>query len=83
MARMPRGAARLNIAAVVTQLTKLLSQATIAKNNQIRIVPAIAPTSGRASSRLSTPTFLTRSSAGGAGAGAASVSVVTQSSLRR
>jgi hypothetical protein len=71
------------MAAVVAQLMKLLSKATIAKKTQTRIVPAIAPTSGRARSRLNSPTFLTLSSLGGAGAGAASVSVVTQSSLHR
>ena len=63
MASIPSGAARLRIAAVVVQLTKLLSDATMAKNAQTTTVATMAPNSGRISSRVNGLTFLTRSSA--------------------
>ena len=46
-ARIPRGAARLRIEAVVAIPTKLLSAAMIAKKTQTTTNPAIAPSSGR------------------------------------
>ena len=52
IASSPRGAARFRIAAVVVQLTKLLSFATTAKNAQTTTVATMAPNSGRISSRV-------------------------------
>ena len=67
-ARIPRGAARLRIEAVVAIPMKLLSAAMIAKKTQTTTSPAIAPSSGRPRSLESAPTRRTRSSAAGGGA---------------
>ena len=68
IARIPSGAARLRIAATVTQLMKLLSAATTAKNSQTTTNATRAPSSGRASNLDRTPISRTLSSAA-AGAG--------------
>ena len=66
-ARIPRGAARLRIEAVVAIPTKLLSAAMIAKKTHTTTNPAIAPSSGRPRSFESPPTRRTRSSVSAVG----------------